>query len=105
METMRWRADASCSRSAASRRRLVGRVLLPAARAAQPSEHEDLLGSAMSRNCLGTGIMGACDIAPTLHFVEPVLKLNAEEHSPRGAGAQVFVDLGQRAVARQQAGL
>ena len=54
MEAMRWQADASCSRSAAPRRRLVGRVLFPAARAAQPSEHEDLLGSAMSRNCLGT---------------------------------------------------
>ena len=26
-----------------------------------------------------SGIMGACDIVPTLHFVEPGLKLNAEE--------------------------
>ena len=26
-----------------------------------------------------SGIMGAYDIAPTLHFVEPDLKLNAEE--------------------------
>ena len=26
-----------------------------------------------------SGIMGAYDIAPTLHFVEPGLKLNAEE--------------------------
>ena len=54
METIRWQADASCSRGAASRRRLVRRVLFPAARAAQPSEHEDLLGSAISRNGLGT---------------------------------------------------
>ena len=41
-------------RNAAPRRRLVGRVPFPAARAAQPSAHEDLLGSATSRNCLGT---------------------------------------------------
>ena len=26
-----------------------------------------------------SGIMGACDIAPSLHFVEPGLKVNAEE--------------------------
>ena len=26
-----------------------------------------------------SGIMGACDMAPMLHFVEPGLKLNAEE--------------------------
>ena len=44
LETMRWQADAS-SRVAAPRRRLVGRVPFPAARAAQPSEHEDLLGN------------------------------------------------------------
>ena len=46
-------ADARCSRSAAPRRRLVRRVvffqLQGAARAAQPSEHEDLLGN---RFCL-----------------------------------------------------
>ena len=90
----------------------------PDARAAQPSEHEDLLWLVISRNCLGTclsrnlrnvescfrhifehssacgnmvifspaplsssvattrgvmvsGIVGACDVAPSLHFVEP----------------------------------
>ena len=26
-----------------------------------------------------SGIMGACDTAPSLHFVEPGLKLDAEE--------------------------
>ena len=165
IETMRWQADASRSSSAAPRRRLVRRVRLPAARAAQPSEHEDLLGSAIvsahvfsqssagaqhchpslqlnvessfrhifehssacgnmvifspvplsssvslpriwlsrstskidaldddetplqftasqtdtTRGVMASGIMGACDIAPSLHFVEPGLKLNAEE--------------------------
>ena len=48
METMRWHVDASCSRSAAPRCRLVGRVLLPAARAAQPSEHISQLSWHMS---------------------------------------------------------
>ena len=27
---------------------------------------------------MASGIMGACDIAPSLHFVEPGLMLNAE---------------------------
>ena len=44
LETMRWEADAS-SRRAAPQRRLVGRVLFPAARAAQPVEHEELLSN------------------------------------------------------------
>ena len=70
METMRWQADASSSRSAAPRRRLVGRVLFPAARASsQPSEHEDLLGSATSRNCLGTRLsrnLRSCTALPQI---------------------------------------
>ena len=74
METMRWQAVASCSRSAAPRRRLVRRVRFQAARAAQPSEHEDLLGLAMSRNCLGTclslAIFGACTALPPKLSVE-----------------------------------
>ena len=41
---------ASGSGGAAPRRRLVGRVF-PAARAAQPSEHEDVLWFALSRKC------------------------------------------------------
>ena len=45
LETMRWPADASCSRVTAPRRRLVRRVVFPAARGAQPSENEDLLGN------------------------------------------------------------
>ena len=32
-----------------------------------------------TRGVMVSGIMGACDIAPSLHFVEPGLKLNAEE--------------------------
>ena len=154
--------------NAAPQRRLVGQVLFPAARAAQPPEHEDLLGSShvsqlswhmsfsqpsaraqqchpclqlnvesgfryifehssacgnivnvspvslsfsvsrlriwlsrstskthaldddetllrltasqtgTTRGVMVSRIMGACDIAPTLHFVEPGLNLNAE---------------------------
>ena len=65
-ETMCWQADANCSRSAAPRRRLVGRVLLPAARAARPSEHEDLLGSAISRNQFH--LVTPRDLAVAQHF-------------------------------------
>ena len=32
-----------------------------------------------TRGVMASRIMGACDIAPSLHFVEPDLKLNAEE--------------------------
>ena len=164
LETTSAQVDASCSRSATLRRRLVRRVFFPAARAAQPSGHEDLLRFALSRNGLFhsrsawragcchdfhcshheckvllysvflvvcfivsvsapdavslslpriwlsrstsktdaldddetslrltasqtaitrgvmvPGIMGALDIAPTLHFVGPGLKINGEE--------------------------
>ena len=60
--------------------------------------------------------MGAIDIAPTLHLMEP--GPNGEESitvmdeyiapqlcSPRGAGAKVFAASAQCAVARLQAGL
>ena len=65
-----------------------------------------------------SGIMSALDIAPTLHFVEPGLKINAEEWikvmdeyivpnctAPMEPGRKFFIALGQRAVARFQAGL
>ena len=45
LETTSGQGDASCSRVAAPRRRLVRRVLFPHARGAQPPEHEDLLGN------------------------------------------------------------
>ena len=32
-----------------------------------------------TRGVMVSGVMGACGIAPSLHFVEPGLKLNAEE--------------------------
>ena len=35
--------------------------------------------TATTRGVMVSGIMGACDIAPSSHFVEPGLKLNAEE--------------------------
>ena len=163
METMRWQADASCSRSAAPRRRLVGRVLFSSC-ASSPTtrtrgsvgvkpclaivlahvflaifgawlqlnvdssfrcifEHSSACGNmvifspvplsssmslpriwlsrstskidalddeetplrltasqtATTRGVMASDIMGACDIAPSLHFVAPGLKLNAEE--------------------------
>ena len=61
------------------------------------------------------GIMIALDIAPTLHFVESGLKINGEEWTevmdeyivPNSAAllGESFIDPGQRAVARFQAGL
>ena len=79
---MRWQADACCSRIAGPRRRLVRRVLVPAARAAQPSEHEDLLGSAMSRNDLGTCNLWRVHSITTNH----IQQLNVES----GFGAFFF---------------
>ena len=67
----------------------------------------------------GVRVSDALAIAPTLHFVEPGLKINGEEwikvmdeHTPptcaalmHGACAKIFIALGQRDVARVQAGL
>ena len=73
--------------------------------------------TATTRGVMVPGIMGALDIAPTLHFVEPGLKINGEEWikvmdeyiAPNYAAltepGKVFIALGQRAVARLQARL
>ena len=76
--------------------------------------------TATTRGVVVSGIMGAFDIAPTLNFMELGLKINGEEWmkvmdeyiAPNCAALMepgerrfLFTDLGQRAVARLQAGL
>ena len=68
-----------------------------------------------TRGVMVSGIMGACDIAPSLHFVEPRLKINGEEWikvmdeyivpncTALMEPGHIFLDPGQLAVARQQA--
>ena len=57
-----------------------------------------------TRGVMVSGMVGACDIAPSLHFVEPGLKLNAEEWI-KVMDEYIVPNCtpGQRAVARFQA--
>ena len=124
METSHWQAVGFCTGVAAPRRRVV-----PTSPSSGCATEIDALGddetqlrltasqTATTGGVMVSGIMGAYDIAPTLHFVEPGLQLNAEEWiksmeeymvpnctALMEPGRKFFIDLG-RDVAREQAGL